>query len=90
MAARGKKLINDPNDVVTQFIEGLAETYPGLQYLDGFPEIKVVLRSDVAVGTYDKVAVICGNHAHLGTFMGVNFNFGLGPMIRLGFGGNRG
>ncbi|CAN6309583.1 unnamed protein product [Urochloa humidicola] len=60
MAARGKKLINDPNDVVTQFIEGLAETYPGLQYLDGFPEVKVVLRSDVAVGTYDKVAVICG------------------------------
>ncbi|XP_039832910.1 putative 3,4-dihydroxy-2-butanone kinase isoform X2 [Panicum virgatum] len=60
MAARGKKLINDPNDVVTQFIEGLAETYPGLQYLDGFPEIKVVLRSDVVVGTYDKVAVICG------------------------------
>nr|CAB3498415.1 unnamed protein product [Digitaria exilis] len=60
MTARGKKLINDPNDVVTQFIEGLAETYPGVQYLDGFPEIKVVLRSDVAVGTYDKVAVICG------------------------------
>nr|CAB3493455.1 unnamed protein product [Digitaria exilis] len=56
MAARGKKLINDPNDVVTQFIEGLAETYSGVQYLDGFPEIKVVLRSDVAVGTYDKVA----------------------------------
>ncbi|KAF8674377.1 hypothetical protein HU200_048208 [Digitaria exilis] len=48
------------HDVVTQFIEGLAETYPGVQYLDGFPEIKVVLRSDVAVGTYDKVAVICG------------------------------
>ncbi|CAL4944060.1 unnamed protein product [Urochloa decumbens] len=60
MAARGKKLINDPYDVVTQFIEGLAETYPGLQYLDGFPEVKVVLRSDVAVGAYDKVAVICG------------------------------
>ncbi|KAK8444300.1 hypothetical protein SEVIR_9G113000v4 [Setaria viridis] len=60
MAARGKKLINDPNDVVTQFIEGLAEAYPGVQYLDGFPEVKVVLRSDVAAGTYDKVAVICG------------------------------
>ncbi|WVZ60301.1 hypothetical protein U9M48_010346 [Paspalum notatum var. saurae] len=69
MATRGKKLINDPNgnlmgfggtDVVTQFIEGLVETYPGLQYLDGFPEVKVVLRSDVKVGTYDKVAVICG------------------------------
>ncbi|KAK3146269.1 hypothetical protein QOZ80_3BG0263840 [Eleusine coracana subsp. coracana] len=60
MAARGKKLINYPNDVVTQFIEGLVETYPGLQYLDGFPEVKVVLRADVAARTYDKVAVICG------------------------------
>jgi dihydroxyacetone kinase len=27
-------------DVVTQFIEGLAETYPGVQYLDGFPEVR--------------------------------------------------
>ncbi|KAK9714305.1 hypothetical protein RND81_06G085200 [Saponaria officinalis] len=53
-----KKLINDPNDVVTEFIEGLVETYPGLQYLDGFPE--VVLRSDVSSSTYDKVAVISG------------------------------
>lgn len=26
-------------DVVTEFIEGLIETYPGLQYLDGFPEV---------------------------------------------------
>lgn len=24
-------------DVVTEFIEGLVETYPGLQFLDGFP-----------------------------------------------------
>ncbi|CAD6214289.1 unnamed protein product [Miscanthus lutarioriparius] len=54
MAAWGKKLINYPKDVVTQFIEGLVETYPGLQYLDGFPEVKVVLRSDVEFGTYDK------------------------------------
>ncbi|EPS65311.1 hypothetical protein M569_09467, partial [Genlisea aurea] len=55
-----KKLINDPNDVVTEFIEGLVETYPGLQYLDGFPKIKVVLRADVSASTYDKVAVISG------------------------------
>ncbi|KAL6843654.1 hypothetical protein ACP4OV_026716 [Aristida adscensionis] len=60
MAARGKKLINDPNDVVTEFVEGLVETYPGLQYLDGLPEVKVVLRAGVTAGTYDKVAVICG------------------------------
>lgn len=60
MAFQGKKLINDPNDVVTEFIEGLVETYPGLQYLDGFPEVKVVLRADVSSTTYDKVAVISG------------------------------
>ncbi|XP_031496681.1 putative 3,4-dihydroxy-2-butanone kinase isoform X1 [Nymphaea colorata] len=60
MSFQGKKLINDPNDVVTEFIEGLVETYPGLQYLDGFPEIKVVLRADVSGPSYDKVAVISG------------------------------
>ncbi|CAO2823314.1 unnamed protein product [Amaranthus hypochondriacus] len=60
MAFQAKKLINDPNDVVTEFIEGLVETYPGLQYLDGFPEVKVVLRADVSGSTYDKVSVISG------------------------------
>ncbi|XP_030541273.2 putative 3,4-dihydroxy-2-butanone kinase [Rhodamnia argentea] len=60
MACQGKKLINDPNDVVTEFIEGLVETYPGLQYLDGFPQVKVVLRADVSSETHDKVAVISG------------------------------
>ncbi|CAK7324858.1 unnamed protein product [Dovyalis caffra] len=60
MASQGKKLINDPNDVVTEFIEGLVETYPGLQYLDGFPEVKVVLRADYASAMLDKVAIISG------------------------------
>ncbi|XP_074304700.1 putative 3,4-dihydroxy-2-butanone kinase [Silene latifolia] len=60
MSFQGKKLINDPHHVVTEFIEGLVETYPGLQYLDGFPEVKVVLRADVSSSTYDKVAVISG------------------------------
>ncbi|XP_059640733.1 putative 3,4-dihydroxy-2-butanone kinase isoform X2 [Cornus florida] len=60
MAFQGKKFINDPNDAVTEFIEGLVETYPGLQYLDGFPEVKVVLRADVSSATNDKVAVISG------------------------------
>ncbi|KAK8615442.1 hypothetical protein V6N13_017031 [Hibiscus sabdariffa] len=60
MAFQGKKLINNPNDVVTEFIEGLVETYPGLQYLDGFPEVKVVIRADASGTTYDKVAVISG------------------------------
>ncbi|XAR53153.1 Glycerone kinase [Bertholletia excelsa] len=60
MAFRGKKLISNPNDVVTDFIEGLVETYPALQYLDGLPEVKVVLRADVSSSTHDKVAVISG------------------------------
>ncbi|KAM0842759.1 hypothetical protein ACQ4PT_058156 [Festuca glaucescens] len=60
MALQGKKLINNPDDVVTEFIEGLVETYPSLQYLDGFPQIKVVLRADVVGGAHDKVAVISG------------------------------
>ncbi|CAM6088865.1 unnamed protein product [Calypogeia fissa] len=58
--ASGKKLINDPSDVVVEAIEGLVETYPNLTYLDGVPEIKVVLRADVCQGTYDKVALISG------------------------------
>ncbi|XP_057952075.1 putative 3,4-dihydroxy-2-butanone kinase [Malania oleifera] len=60
MAFQGKKLINDPNDVVTEFIEGLVESYPGLTYLDGFPEVKVVLCTGVSSATYDKVAIISG------------------------------
>ncbi|CAI7848841.1 unnamed protein product [Closterium sp. NIES-53] len=55
-----KKLINDPSDVVLEMIEGLVETYPNLQYLDGFPDVKVVLRADVSRGTYGKVAIISG------------------------------
>ncbi|BBN07820.1 phosphoenolpyruvate---glycerone phosphotransferase subunit DhaK [Marchantia polymorpha subsp. ruderalis] len=58
--ASGKKLINDPNEAVREAIEGLVETYPNLSYLDGLPEIKVVLRVDVPRGTYDKVALISG------------------------------
>lgn len=60
MSFRAKKLISNPEDVVTECIEGMVETYPGLQYLDGFPNIKVVLRADVSGSTYDKVAVISG------------------------------
>uniref|UniRef100_A0A1J3G398 Putative 3,4-dihydroxy-2-butanone kinase n=1 Tax=Noccaea caerulescens TaxID=107243 RepID=A0A1J3G398_NOCCA len=60
MVPPAKKFINNPNDVVTEFIEGLVETYPGVQYLDGLPEVKVVLRADVSAANYDKVAVISG------------------------------
>ncbi|XP_057446130.1 putative 3,4-dihydroxy-2-butanone kinase [Lotus japonicus] len=57
-----KKLMNDPPGVVNEYIEGLVETYPGLHYLEGFPQVKVVFRADIPCGrgTYDKVAVISG------------------------------
>lgn len=58
--ATAKKLINDPANVVLEMIEGLVETYPNLQYLDGFPEIKVVLRADVSSKKFEKVALISG------------------------------
>nr|POE74967.1 putative 3,4-dihydroxy-2-butanone kinase [Quercus suber] len=48
------------SDVVTEFIKGLVETYHGLQYLDGFPEVKVVLCADVSNAAYDKFAIISG------------------------------
>ncbi|XP_020215526.1 putative 3,4-dihydroxy-2-butanone kinase isoform X3 [Cajanus cajan] len=60
MAYPAKKFINDPNDVVTEYIQGLVHTYPALQYLDGFPQVKVVLRADVSCTTYDKVSIISG------------------------------
>ncbi|PKA52205.1 Putative 3,4-dihydroxy-2-butanone kinase [Apostasia shenzhenica] len=54
------KLFNDPNDAAAECVEGIVETYPGLQYLEGFPHIKVVFRADISGNTYDKVAVISG------------------------------
>ncbi|EPS60124.1 hypothetical protein M569_14679, partial [Genlisea aurea] len=55
-----KKLIDDPNAVETEFIEGFTDTYSEIQYLDGFPKVKVVLRADVSGSTNNKVAVISG------------------------------
>nr|PNR58111.1 hypothetical protein PHYPA_005106 [Physcomitrium patens] len=58
--ARANKLINDPNDVVKELIEGVVETYPHLTYLDGIPEVKVILRADIKRGSYNKVAILSG------------------------------
>eukprot|EP00271_Cylindrocystis_brebissonii_P002683 TRINITY_DN13449_c0_g1_i1.p1 TRINITY_DN13449_c0_g1~~TRINITY_DN13449_c0_g1_i1.p1 ORF type:complete len:609 (+),score=108.67 TRINITY_DN13449_c0_g1_i1:397-2223(+) len=63
MATGAKKFINDPANVVEEMIEGLVETYAHLTYLDGFPNVKVVLRADVTRGTFNKVAVISGGGA---------------------------
>lgn len=33
----------DTIDVVIEFIEGKVETYPSLQYFDGFPEVTLFI-----------------------------------------------
>ncbi len=48
---------NDRDDVVTEGIDGLLRTTPGLARLDGFPDVKVVVRAD---RDPDRVAVISG------------------------------
>ncbi len=52
-----KKLINDPNRVVEEMIEGLVAIYPGLARLDGY---QVLLRADFDQIRDRQVAVISG------------------------------
>ncbi|HEX4229886.1 MAG TPA: dihydroxyacetone kinase subunit DhaL [Bryobacteraceae bacterium] len=52
-----KKLINDPNRVVEEMVEGLVTIYPGLARLDGY---QVLLRADFRQVRDNQVAVISG------------------------------
>ncbi|MGC2660197.1 MAG: dihydroxyacetone kinase subunit DhaL [Bryobacteraceae bacterium] len=52
-----KKLINDPNHVVEEMIEGLVAIYPGLARLDQF---NVIVRADFDLVRDRQVAVISG------------------------------
>ncbi len=52
-----KKLINDPNRVVDELIEGLVAAYPGLARLSDYT---VILRADAAEVRNRQVAVISG------------------------------
>ncbi len=54
--------VNDPNEVVTEALDGLLTAAgPGrLARLDGYPDIKVVLRGD---WTRDRVAIVSGGGA---------------------------
>ncbi len=52
-----KKLINRPESVVEEMVEGLVAVYPGLQRLPGR---SVLIRSDAADARRDKVALISG------------------------------
>lgn len=48
-------------DAVTEFIEGLVETYPGLQYLDGFPEVISIWFDSSMLHAVICFMCICGN-----------------------------
>ncbi|HND22379.1 MAG TPA: dihydroxyacetone kinase subunit DhaK, partial [Acidobacteriota bacterium] len=52
-----KKLINAPQSVVPEMLEGLVLLYPGLDYVPGQP---VLIRSDAADVCQQQVALISG------------------------------
>ena len=52
-----KKLINDPNDVVEEMIQGIVACHPSLVRVEGYA---VLLRSDYASRTTSHVAVLSG------------------------------
>eukprot|EP00928_Gymnodinium_smaydae_P006056 TRINITY_DN12106_c0_g1_i4.p1 TRINITY_DN12106_c0_g1~~TRINITY_DN12106_c0_g1_i4.p1 ORF type:complete len:563 (+),score=114.64 TRINITY_DN12106_c0_g1_i4:50-1690(+) len=54
-----KRFINDKATIVHEAIDGLIASTPNLTRLDGFPDTKVVLRSDWDKNA-GKVSVICG------------------------------
>ena len=51
------QFLNEPTSVVTEMLESFVQSHPGVQFLDGFPDIKVVVRSQL---DKTKVAVISG------------------------------
>eukprot|EP00501_MAST-03F_sp_TOSAG23-6_P001838 GSMAST32.ASY1.ANO1.1916.1 assembled CDS len=85
-----KKLVENPACVVQDMIDGLIELNPNTRRLDGFPEIKVVVRADWCIKN-NKVAIISGGGsghepAHIGfagvllivkNYTGDRLNFGL-------------
>ena len=54
----GKKVMNEPARVAEDMIDGMLEAHPELARLDGYPDIKVVLRRRRE--TQAKVAVVSG------------------------------
>ena len=53
----GHKFLNDPGSAVTEMLEGFVQSHPGVKLLDGFPDVKVVVRSHV---DKHKVALVSG------------------------------
>ncbi|ACO70619.1 predicted protein [Micromonas commoda] len=53
----GHKFLNDPGSAVTEMLEGFVQSHPGVKLLDGFPDVKVVVRSHV---DKNKVALVSG------------------------------
>lgn len=55
-----KQFINEPTEVVTEMLESFVQSQPNVQFLDGFPDVKVVVRAQL---DKTKVAVVSGEHA---------------------------
>lgn len=54
-----KRFINRRDDIVLEAVDGLIKATPNITRLDGYPDIKVVVRSDWDKNS-GKVSVICG------------------------------
>lgn len=54
-----KRFINRKDDIVLEAVDGLIKATPNITRLDGYPDVKVVVRSDWDKNS-GKVSVICG------------------------------
>lgn len=54
-----KRFINRRDDIVLEAVDGLIKATPNITRLDGYPDVKVVVRSDWDKN-WGKVSVICG------------------------------
>jgi len=56
-AAQHHKFLNASTSAVTELLEGFVQSHPGVCFLDGFPDVKVVVRAQL---DKTKVALISG------------------------------
>lgn len=55
-----KYLINSPDSVVSEALEGFVQISPNVSYLGGSHDITVAVRSDWDVVATNHVAIVCG------------------------------
>jgi len=67
-STQSKRFINDSSSIVLEAVDGLIKSTPNVTRLDGYPDVKVVVRSDWNRNA-GRVSVICGS-GHEPSFAG--------------------